>query len=542
MSVITVRDLLNDPVFAGHTVLGGAAGLDQVVRGAALVHTGEDLGRVPAGAVAVLDVGGHAGVSSQHLVEVFCRRLQGRGGRMLVVVGRLGAVSMSAVRLADRFAMPVVAVEPATVPGSALAVAARVLALVHTPDLLYARALAAAAPRLATADTIGRILSVVGATLNGRAALVGADGRIVAGGLGRARPATVVRHPSVVAERHAGHVLAACPVSGADPQVWLACEAEHGGPAWQDAARTILMVAAPAVAAWSARELLAAERDRARLAGLLAELLQVDQASGRVPGHVVARAARAGVSLDGWHLGIHVTWPDTHPGGAGAYAETTASLRAALAREGFEVPIFDRAGGWSLWTTSHARPPRSDIERSMGRLRDGLARHNAAGAGHAHHLPLVAGVGRPAAGPGAIAATLAQAQQAAAAAARTGPGAVEWIDGMGPERLLAAWFAEPAFLEYARRVLAPVLAAPDGSTLLATLEGYLTCSSSPTDTARRMNVHRNTVTQRVAAVERLLGGPLATMDRLMLHLACRSVLASRPGPPGRAGGAGGGQG
>ncbi|MEU4513137.1 helix-turn-helix domain-containing protein [Nonomuraea wenchangensis] len=524
MSMITVRDLLNDQVFAGHTVLGGAAGLDQVVRGAALVHTNADLSRVPAGAVAVMDIGDQAGVSSQHLVEVFCRRLQGRGGRMLVIVGHLEAVSMSTIRLADRFALPVVAIKPATVPGSAPAVTARVLALAHTPDILYARALATAAPRLATADTIERILSVVSATLNGRAALVSVDGRVVAGSLDKAQPATVVRHPSVMAERHTDYALAACPVSGTDHQVWLACEVEHGGPAWQDAARATLMVAAPAVAAWTTRERLAAERDRAQLANLLAELLQVDQASSRIPEHVASRAARAGITLDGWHVGVHFTWLDAHPGETTAYAETTTALRVALAREGFDVPIFDRADGWSWWTTSYAEPSQNDIEQLLSRLRHGLAHYNTAGAEHGHHLPLVAGVGQPAIGPKAIAATLTQAQQAAMAAAKTEPSAVEWIDDIGPERLLANWFSEPTFLEYSRQVLAPVLSAPDSATLLETLEGFLACGSSPTDTARRMSLHRNTVTQRISVVERLLGGPLATMDRLTLHLACRSLI------------------
>jgi sugar diacid utilization regulator len=442
-----------------------------------------------------------------------------------VVVGRLEAVSVSVVRLADRFGMPVVALKPAAASSSAHALAARILALVHTPELSYARALTLAAPKLATADSIDRILSVTSTVLNGSAALVTGDGTVTAGTLRHARPDSVIRHPAAVVEFFPDYVLASCPVYGSDHTLWLACEAEHGGPVWQDAARATLQVAAPAVAAWLARDRLKAERDARLLNNLLTELLQLDRAP-HVPDHVIARATRAGIALDGWHTGIHLTWLTDPPGETEAYADTTAQLTSILAEEGLREPVFQRADGWSLWITQTMRPSADEVNRLLARVRHAVSAYNAQHSHHPPHVPLVGGIGHPAIGPRAIAATLAQARQAALAAARDQPGAVESIDHLGPDRHLATWYGEPAFVEHARQILNPILVAPDAEALLDTLTVYLDTGSSPTETASRMHMHRNTIRQRIATIEHLLAAPLTSMDRLTLHLACRAVKAA----------------
>ncbi|MFI6536691.1 helix-turn-helix domain-containing protein [Nonomuraea sp. NPDC050547] len=522
-TVITVRDLLNDAAFHGHQLLGGGSGLDQVVRNAALVHTGHDLSRVPPSSVAIMDVADQKGVSSQHLVESFTRRLHGRGGRLLVIVGRLETVSRSTVRLADRFSLPVVAVQPELVPVSAHALTARVLGLVQNPETLYARAVASVAPKLAKAGTIDRILGVITDALKGTAALVTADGRVMAGTVRWTPPEEATRHPSVVAERYADHVMASCPVPWTDHQLWLLSEVTNGGPAWQEAARAVLQVAAPAVSAWVARDRLQAERERVRLTGLLSELLQLEQAA-QIPGHVASRASRAGIVLDGWHIGVHLTWMSPVDDTA-AYMELTPQLTSTLAEHGFGVPLFERVDGWSSWVSCHERPSYAEASAIAERVRTAVAWFNATYEDHQAYVPLVGGVGQPTTGPAAIASTLAQAQQAARVAGSDQPGAVESISELGPERLLLAWFRDESFQAHARSLLAPVLAAPDSVALLETLEEFLTCGSSPTETARRLDLHRNTVTQRIAAVERHLGASLTDVDRLSLHLACRSVTA-----------------
>ncbi|GAA4045615.1 helix-turn-helix domain-containing protein [Nonomuraea soli] len=528
MTVVTARDLLNDPAFHGYRLLGGASGLDHVVRNAAQIQTGADLSRIAPGSVGVTDLGDRAGVSAQHLVEVFCRRLHGRGGRMLVIVGNVEAATQSTIRLADRFGLPLVAVAPTSIPASAAALTARLLGLVQQPELLYARAMAGVVSKLVTADTLERVVAIAAEALRGTAAVVAAEGRIVSGGLRWATPEQVTRHATITTERLPDHAWASCPVPGSGHRLWLVAETADGGPAWQEAARAVTQTAAVAAGAWVAHDRLRQERDRARLAGLLTELLQLEGAPV-IPEHVARRAARAGIVLDGWHVGVHLTWGY---GGEQTSADLTPQLTSALEEEGFALPVFERADGWSSWVTSPERPSEQEVGLLAARLRKVLAWFNAAYAENRSFVPLAAGVGRPATGPAAVAATLGQAHQAALTAASDGPGVVEHIDDVGPEQLMWRWFTTEAFREQAARLLAPVLAAPDSGMLLRTLDAYLTCGSSPGETAKAIGLHRNTVTQRITVLERLLGGPVASLDRLALHLACRSLTAGASRTPG----------
>lgn len=147
------------------------------------------------------------------------------------------------------------------------------------------------------------------------------------------------------------------------------------------------------------------------------------------------------------------------------------------------------------------------------------------------HLPgraLVAGIGTPAPNVEGIATTLAEARQAAVAASAGTPGTVRRVEDLGASRLLLGWYTSRAFHDYARRLLAPLL-DPAERNLFVTLETYIDQACSTGRTARALGVHRNTVAQRIARAERLLGMPLTHPDsRLALQLAAR-VLRVNPG-------------
>ncbi len=519
MGVITVRDLLTADNLAGHQLLGGRAGLGHVIRDVVLVRTSTDLSQVPVGAAAVMDVSDQAGLSSQHLVEGFCRRLHGRGGRLLIVTGRLEAVSQSTIRLADRYALPVIAFPAQGPPGSAEALTARLLAIVQAPDIAYARVLKAVAPKLALATTIDRILAVIQDALKAEAALITAEGHIVHGQLKHVSPRHVIRHPSMVVDRHPDYVFAANPVYGADHQVWLACEARDGGPAWEDAARAVLHMAAPAVAAWLVRDQLTAAHDRHRLHTLFTALLQLQHAT-HVPDYVEQHAAKAGILLDGWHIGIHITGLHRRPLGATAYARATVQVANTLAAEDIHNPLFSSAEGWSLWRTFPAEPSADRVTDLVARVGRALATYNT----HADEA-LVAGFGQSMPGPRSIPTTLAQAQQASLVAVTQGAGSVEAFNHLDAKRLIATWYSDPAFRSHAEELLAPVLAAPDASALMNTLQVYLEHGSSVIRTAGQLGIHRNTVHQRISTIERLLGRQVAA-DNLTLHLACLAINAA----------------
>jgi DNA-binding PucR family transcriptional regulator len=71
-------------------------------------------------------------------------------------------------------------------------------------------------------------------------------------------------------------------------------------------------------------------------------------------------------------------------------------------------------------------------------------------------------------------------------------------------------------------LLTPVLALPDNAALLDTLQAYLDNSFSLVNTARHLRIHRNTVRQRITAVEDALGRRVSS-DTLALRLACLAI-------------------
>jgi purine catabolism regulator len=90
--------------------------------------------------------------------------------------------------------------------------------------------------------------------------------------------------------------------------------------------------------------------------------------------------------------------------------------------------------------------------------------------------------------------------------------------------------------EFYTEVLGPLLKHDDKNNgeLLQTLEWYFKCHGSPTDMAKAMSLHRNTLLYRLRRIEEILGVQLDDKDTgaetgLALHLALRigEVLGER---------------
>ncbi|WP_283138957.1 PucR family transcriptional regulator [Rhizohabitans arisaemae] len=501
-TTVTVRDLLADDSLRAGELLGGASGLDSAVREVILVTGGRELDSAPPGAAAVLDLTGAGGLThTEHLVELVCRRLRGRSGRLLVVAGGRAHAAMSTGRLADRLGLPVLTVAEGLSPP---VLACRLLALVRRPEITLARTLNLATRRLhAAAGDLTRILAAVDVSLRGRTALVTSGGSAIAG------PAPECGHllaeaSAEFAERAGSLNVAACPAG----DLWVVCEAAAGGPLWRDAALAVLRPASAYVTAWLAGERLAAERDARRRSQVLAELLHVE---GEVPIYLNEQAAKLGWRLEGWHSGIHIAVV----GEAGHPPTVTERLTGELAAHGVAGPVAELAGGWSTWVTSPSPAWGRELPAAV---RSALASFRRGG----NRPVLVAGIGQPAQGPRGISSTLAEARQAAVVSASSGePGTVKHVDELGAKRLLLGWYGSAAFRDYARQILDPLLGEPG---LLRTIEVYLDCGCSPSEAAQRLGLHRNTVSQRVRRAESLLGTALATPDdRLALQLACRAI-------------------
>jgi GAF domain-containing protein len=143
--------------------------------------------------------------------------------------------------------------------------------------------------------------------------------------------------------------------------------------------------------------------------------------------------------------------------------------------------------------------------------------------GNAVSGPVTVGAAGPARGPGAMAATHAEAARCAAtllALGRTGDSAS--AEELGFFGLLVGDGRDVR--GFVDATLAPVLEydARRGTELVATLQAFFDAGASPARAAEALQVHVNTVTQRLERVSRLIGKEWSSPGRaLEVHLALR---------------------
>ena len=102
---------------------------------------------------------------------------------------------------------------------------------------------------------------------------------------------------------------------------------------------------------------------------------------------------------------------------------------------------------------------------------------------------------------------------------------------LGLHRLLFAMAQHPELLDFYRDSVGELVSYDErnGADLMSTLEAYFAAHGSPTDTAQRLGVHRNTVLYRLRRIEEIgrlrLDDPAARLN-LHLCLRIREVLAA----------------
>jgi purine catabolism regulator len=134
------------------------------------------------------------------------------------------------------------------------------------------------------------------------------------------------------------------------------------------------------------------------------------------------------------------------------------------------------------------------------------------------------GIGRICADPLELAASHREALRALDVAGRTrGPGHVSLFEDLGLDRLLAGC-SDGELAAFRESTLGQLLAydAAHQTELVRTLETFLACSGNAARAAQTLFIHYNTVRQRLATIEALLGQSLDDADaRLSLGLALR---------------------
>ncbi|MGH7721266.1 MAG: helix-turn-helix domain-containing protein, partial [Candidatus Dormibacteria bacterium] len=135
------------------------------------------------------------------------------------------------------------------------------------------------------------------------------------------------------------------------------------------------------------------------------------------------------------------------------------------------------------------------------------------------------GVGRSRSGPQGVRQSHREAEHALRISARLQtPRAVAAFADLGLHRLLVAMTQHAELEDFYRQTAGQLVAYDErtGSRLMETLDAFFHCHGSPTDTAQRLHLHRNTVLYRLRRIEEIGGlGLDDPATRLNLHLCLR---------------------
>jgi hypothetical protein len=494
-SPTTVAGLLADPLLRGARTLAGRAGLARRVTDVTAYR--ESLGEV-AGHLVVCD---EARSTPAYRLDALVRRAQEAGAAALCVTATAEKPPLSTVRLADRLEIPVLWLATDDPIDLVIALTLRVRA----PEVRRARTLETLVRRLASRTRGADLLTVGRQVLETDLALVTPEGAAV---LGEPADLAALRRDLAVPQHVPG--LLAHPVhaagAGAPVAAWLVCPEAAADADRADTLALGLAVLEPFIRSWLAGERTRADHEAAARERLLAQIAADRDTISRA---TVERAVSLGWRLEDWHVGLHIR--------CGGTADTVRTrLADEFARQGVTAQVVaDGEGGWAAWTSSVRAPGPEDGHALLSAVRAAM------GALPEAWRP-VAGIGRPAAGPGGLADTLAEARQAARLAlSRESRPAVEHADELGVVRLLATWQQSEVTRAFAETALAPLREDPH---LLTTLRVFLDHNASATATARALGLHRNTVATRLHHIRTRLNTPLDDPNhRLALHMACHAL-------------------
>lgn len=445
--------------------------------------------------------------------DVLLRRAATSGVSLLVVTPAAEAPSLGAgtAALADRLGVTVLGT---TDPWAA---SVRLHELIGTGDAPATRAaLVAARVGLDAGPSLEDLFTRLEAELGHDLLFLDASGRALRGAPVAPSTAALLARTSgtsepVWASDDRGATVVAVPVpTGIGARAWLAVGLAAPVAAERVTVATALRVAAVAAGHRLVLTRLDDERDARYRMAMLDDVRAADGTPGPA---LVQRTLAAGWRLDAWHVGIRLVAARGSADGVDAVA-LRREVETAFAAHDLDATVVEQADGWALWASVDHEPDR-DLVTAV-----------AAGARAAQNTLRQAvdtnvGVGSVHAGPAGLVRTLGEAGDAVRlAAARPESGWFVHVDRLGLAQLLLAWTQTDTFLPAAEQLLAPL----GGGVLHETLAAYLDAESSIAETAAVLGVHRNTVADRIARVERRLRVDLSDPEtRLALHLATRAL-------------------
>jgi PucR-like helix-turn-helix protein/diguanylate cyclase with GGDEF domain len=510
---VTVRQLSALDVLAGAVLVGGQAGLDRRVQ-EVVVATGLDVGDPPPASLVVLDGSGLRNDTYQ--VDLALRSLSERDGSALLLIAPASALGLATGRLANKLRLPLL-----TLPaGNPLTLCDALRQQVLAPQLFVTRVVLESMEALrqgTDADGVPGALKAVTKLLDTPASLVGMEGGVVAGEELDPPLTEHDRLPVPMSGRLDGITQVVQPISLAPrerPSFWLVVRRADATDIWTSTAADVLRLAALSVGTRLVADRLQSERDaRFRLGVLSAITASLEHPEPAL----LEQIGVLGWQVSGWCTAVHIQM-----GGDIDQLRVltlTDDFARALARVGITASLIERPDGWTYWTVAATEPPTSSYRDLVRALLQASRRfvdtHS--------RVQLFIGVGRPYQGLHGLQTSLGEAREASTIAqAGGGDAVVQHIDELGVKRILLGWYASETFAEFARTLLGPLMKVDVNHELLPTLEAFLDCESSPTEAGALLNVHRNTVLNRIERARAALSVDLDDPEeRLAVQLACR---------------------
>ena len=547
---ITVKDVWRGALPDGTELLAGGAGLGRRVEWACALRTrppafdpmkGGEIAFVPVHSIRVLD----DRLDLQQVMSSFAEK----GGVAVAVVGDASAGSID---LADRLVMPLLHLPDSVHITDAHHACVRFIldqrALLHERALelqssLMQLALSGAGPA-AIVDRLAETSSLVAAWID-RAGAV----RAVAGHDGELLLSTALSDQIPALQRWADTVA----VVAADPPVReFALEtAELCGlaspiPARDGVAGFVVVVGGDAqldqlarLAVSRAASTCAIELDRERAVTETHERLEGEFVESLLSGTysseeaVAERARRLGVDIGA--TSVVAVIRGSRPADAEWLEATTAAARNALARRQLDAMVAAHDGAVCALLTSAAESGEANdgvLVKQAETVRSECSQVTGdAGAS--------LGLGRPHPGLAGIRDSYREAEHALAMVRRfVGTGRTVRFSDLGLHRLLFAVAQQPELHDFYREAVGHLVAYDQRTKadFMRTLEAFFECNGSPTETAQKLKLHRNTVLyrlRRIQEVGRLNLDDAGTRLNLQLCLRVRDVLQALSERPGR---------
>lgn len=532
---ITVKDVWRGALPEGTELLAGGGGLERRVEWACALRTrppafdavkGGEIAFVPVRSIKMLD-------ERLDLPQVMTSFAE-KGG---VAIAVLGDASAESIDVADRLVMPLLRLPDAMHIADAHHACVRFIldqrALLHEraqelQTVLMQLALSGAGAPVIV-ERLAEVTKLDAVWLNAQGSVCHATGA-------HAEAASQAAAAQAPALRRWGDTIA---MLAADPPVReLETESDERGllaspiPGRQGVAGYVAVVGPPAqldqvarMATSRAASACAIELDRERAVTETRDRLEGEFIESLVAGSYTSEDAALERAQ---RLGLDLSRPFAVVSARGSRPDSTfedAALRAVrnlIAHRGVNALISGHAGAVCLILMLETFD-----ETSLGRLVETILGECVR---VTQDTGTSLGVGRPHTGVVGIRTSFREAEQALAMGRRVvGPGRVVSFADLGLHRLLFAVSGQPELADFYEDTVGPLVEYDrrTGADLMATLDAFFGALGSPTETAQRMHLHRNTVLYRLRRVEeigRLKLDDAPTRLNLQLCLRIRDVL------------------